>query len=67
MTQPALNLQWIDARQNDVQEKIDALRQKLSVKGNIVSEEGKRRTIEIFGAPLTPAEVAETICRDVAE
>ncbi len=67
MSQNALNLAWIDARKDDVKSQIDALRRKLSLKGNVVSEAGKKRTIEIFGAPLTPAEVVETICRDVAE
>jgi histidinol dehydrogenase len=31
----------------------------------VVSEAGRRRTIEVFGQPLSPAEVAERICRDV--
>ncbi|MBR4750764.1 MAG: histidinol dehydrogenase [Thermoguttaceae bacterium] len=67
MSENALKLAWIDARKDDVGSKIDALRQKLSLKGNVVSEAGKKRTIEIFGAPLTPAEVVAKICGDVAE
>ncbi len=67
MSENALKLAWIDARKDDVGSQIDALRQKLSLKGNIVSEAGKKRTIEIFGAPLTPAEVVAKICGDVAE
>lgn len=67
MSSNPLNIAWIDARKDDVQPQIDALRQKLSLNGNIVSEAGKRRTIEIFGEPLTPAQVVEKICRDVAE
>ena len=66
MSENALKLTWIDARKDDVRKQINALRQKLSLKGNIVSEAGKRRTIEIFGAPLTPAEVVNKICFDVA-
>ncbi len=66
MSENALKLTWIDARKDDVRKQISALRQKLSLKGNIVSEAGKRRTIEIFGAPLTPAEVVNKICFDVA-
>ncbi|MBQ1337341.1 MAG: histidinol dehydrogenase, partial [Thermoguttaceae bacterium] len=65
MSENALKLTWIDARKDDVRKQINALRQKLSLKGNIVSEAGKRRTIEIFGAPLTPAEVVNKICFDV--
>lgn len=41
------------------------LRQRLSPAGNVVSESGKRRTIEVFGEPLSPAEVVERICGDV--
>ena len=67
MDQNTLKIEWIDARKDDVQSKIDALRQKLSLKGNIVSESGKQRTIEIFGAPLTPQQVVEKICADVDE
>ena len=67
MGENALKLAWIDARKDDVRSQIDALRQKLSIKGNIVSEAGKKRTVEIFGAPLTPAEVVAKICGDVAE
>ena len=67
MEREALKIAWIDARQDDVGAKIAALREKLSLKGNIVSEAGKQRTIEIFGAPLTPAEVVAKICDDVAE
>lgn len=67
MSENALKIAWIDARKDDVRSQIDSLRQKLSIKGNIVSEAGKQRTIEIFGAPLTPAEVVEKICHDVAE
>ncbi len=43
------------------------LRAKLSPRGNVVSEAGQRKTIEVFGEPLTPAEVVERICRDVRE
>lgn len=32
-----------------------------------MSERGRQRTIELFGAPLTPQQVVEQICRDVAE
>lgn len=66
MNHNALQIDWIDARKDDIQSKINALREKLSLKGNIVSEAGKQRTIEIFGAPLTPQEVVAKICTDVA-
>ena len=67
MAQTELQIEWIDARQDDVATKIDALRKKLSLKGNIVSEAGKKKTIEIFGEPLTPQEVVDKICADVSK
>ena len=42
MDQNTLKIEWIDARKDDVQSKIDALRQKLSLKGNIVRENSAR-------------------------
>jgi len=42
------------------------LRHSLSVRGDIVSEAGRQRTIDVFGRPLTPQQVVERICRDVA-
>ena len=41
MRENALKLAWIDARKDNVSLQIDALRQKLSLKGNIVSEAGQ--------------------------
>ncbi|MHB8736759.1 MAG: histidinol dehydrogenase [Terriglobales bacterium] len=55
----------IDACRDDARRAIAALRQRLSPRGEVVSEEGRRRTIDVFGAPLTPAQVVEQICGDV--
>jgi len=44
---------------------LDALRQRLSPAGNVVSESGRRRTIEVFGEPFSPQQVVERICGDV--
>ena len=43
------------------------LRQRLSPRGDMVSQEGRRRTEQIFGEPMTPAGVVERICTDVAQ
>ena len=51
MVQP-LNIERIDTRRDDVGAKLAALRQKLSPAGNVVSEAGRRRTMEVFGEPL---------------
>jgi histidinol dehydrogenase len=61
----ALNIQRIDTRQDDVQTALDVLRQRMSPRGDVVSEEGRRRTIEVFGEPLAPQAVVERICGEV--
>lgn len=61
----ALKIQRIDARRGDARSAIMALRAKLAPSGNIVSEAGRRKTVEVFGRELTPAEVVERICADV--
>jgi histidinol dehydrogenase len=61
----ALSIQTIDCRHNDAREVLDQLRDKLSPRGNIVSEASRQRTIELFGEPLSPQDVVERICEDV--
>jgi histidinol dehydrogenase len=60
-----LNIPRIDTREDNVQQALQALRHKLSPRGDLVSERGRRRTIAVFGAPLTPQQVVEKICGDV--
>ena len=62
-----LHIRRIDTRQHDVRAAIAELRQRLGLRGNVVSAAGRQRTIEVFGAPLTPSEVVERICNDVAQ
>jgi histidinol dehydrogenase len=62
-----LKITRIDTRRDDVQAALDALREKLSPRGDVVSEEGRRRTLEVFGEPLSPAQVVQRICTDVRE
>jgi histidinol dehydrogenase len=64
MSQP-VSIQRIDTRQDDLGAVLAALRAKLSPAGNIVSEAGRRRTVEVFGQPLTPQQVIEQICSDI--
>jgi histidinol dehydrogenase len=59
------SIQRIDTRSGDVRAALDALREKLSPAGNVVSEAGRRRTIEVFGEPRSPQQVVERICSDV--
>lgn len=62
-----LNIAWIDSRRDDIRAEMAKLREKLSPRGDIVSQEGRKRTIEIFGEALTPVQVVQRICRDVEE
>ena len=63
----ALEILRIDSRKDDIGEAMDRLRRRLSPQGNVVSQAGRQRTIEIFGEPLSPVEVVRRICRDVDE
>ena len=55
----------IDTRHDDVEAQLQSVRDKLSPKGDVVSEAGRRRTIEVFGEPLSPQQVVQRICADV--
>lgn len=55
----------IDTRQDNVQSALDALRERLSPRGNVVSEAGRRLTVEVFGEAFSPQQVVERICGEV--
>lgn len=57
----------IDTRRDDVRQALNALRERLSPRGNLVSEEGARKTLEVFGEPLSPQQVVERICGDIRD
>jgi histidinol dehydrogenase len=67
MPEAELKIERIDTRREDARRALAALRERLSPRAGIVSEAGRRRTIEIFGEPLTPQRVVETICNDVRD
>ncbi len=48
-----LKIQRIDTRQAGAQASVDALRAKLAPSGEVVSEAGGRKTMEVFGKPLS--------------
>ena len=60
-----LSITQIDARRDDVVVALQQLRARLSPQGNLVSERGRAKTVEVFGQPLTPEQVVTTICSDV--
>jgi histidinol dehydrogenase len=61
-----LRIRRIDCASDDAERAIAELRAELSPKGNVVSPEGRARTIAAFGEPLEPRQVVERICNDVA-
>ena len=60
-----LDITTIDTRHDDARGLINALRKKLSPQGDVVTESGRQRTVELFGEPLSPQEVVTRICGDV--
>ncbi|MCA9053589.1 MAG: histidinol dehydrogenase [Planctomycetaceae bacterium] len=63
----SLPISFIDCTQGDATQLFADLRERLSPRGDVVSEAGRRRTIELFGEPLSPQQVVERICHDVRE
>jgi len=57
----------IDLASADGRARLDALRRTLVSQGELVSPAGRQRTIDVFGAPLTPRQVVERICADVRQ
>ena len=60
-----LEIQRIDTRQPESAATIAQLRAKLAPAGNVVSDAGRQKTLEVFGTPMAPTEVVERICSDV--
>src|SRR4051794_34286131 len=63
----ALNICRIDCASDDARRAIGALRERLSPKGDVVSPQGRARTVAAFGEPLTPQQGGERICGDVRD
>jgi histidinol dehydrogenase len=61
-----ISMRRIDCSRDDAARMIAELRKELSPQGNVVSPEGKARTIAVFGEPLLPRQVVERICNDVS-
>mgnify|MGYP001279932191 CR=1 FL=1 len=53
------------AAETDLAAALAGLSQNLGMSGAIVSEASRRKTVEVFGAPLTPLEVVRRILADV--
>lgn len=59
-------MQKINANSENITDLMTTLRKRLSPRGDIVSSASRARTIEIFGEALTPQQIVEKICSDVA-
>ena len=62
-----LSIQRINTSDAASAAQIEALREKLSPQGDVVSEAGRQKTIEVFGEPLSPVAAVERICGDVRQ
>src|SRR5438477_7036027 len=60
-----LNVPIVDWPGEEGERLMAELRRRLSPRGDIVSEMGKQRTVELFGESLSPQQVVERICTDV--
>lgn len=60
-----MKLLQIDARHDNLECALGDLRRRLSPHGDVISEQGKHKTVEVFGELLTPQQVVERICQDV--
>ncbi|QGJ70841.1 Histidinol dehydrogenase [Planctomycetales bacterium 10988] len=65
MTAQPLAIARLRCDQEDAPARLAALREKLSPQGDIVSEAGRRITLEVFGEALAPTQVVQKICHDV--
>ncbi|GAB4128495.1 histidinol dehydrogenase [Thermopirellula anaerolimosa] len=61
----SLTIRKLDTSDGGGEAALQRLRHELSPRGEVVSEESRRRTVAVFGEPLTPTQVVERICRDV--
>lgn len=64
---PSLQITRIDTRYDDVQQELRELAERLSPRGDIVSEAGRQRTMSVFGEALSPQQVVERICGEVLD
>jgi histidinol dehydrogenase len=62
-----LAIRRIDTSQPGAADELAALRRQLSADGDVVSEAGRKKTLEVFGEALTPQQTVERICREVRE
>jgi histidinol dehydrogenase len=62
-----LTIRRIQHTAADAASQLTQLRQQLSLQADVVSPRGRQLTEQVFGAPLTPAQVVARICNDVRQ
>jgi histidinol dehydrogenase len=62
----ALSIRRIDCSRDNARSAIADLRRQLSPQGDVVTPEGHARTVAAFGESLSPQQVVERICSDIA-
>jgi len=60
-----LRIPTLDCSRDDPMALLADLRCKLSMQGDMVSDAGRQRTMDLFGEPLSPRKVVQRICSDV--
>jgi histidinol dehydrogenase len=60
-----LNILRIDCARDDASDALRSLRRRLSPRGDVVSPQGRARTVAAFGEVLSPQEAVSRICADV--
>ncbi|HEY1068685.1 MAG TPA: histidinol dehydrogenase [Pirellulales bacterium] len=65
MSDVSLKIARIRCDAQDAAAELAQVRAKLSPQGDVVSEAGRRKTLEVFGEALSPRQVVQRICRDV--
>ncbi len=67
MPEGPLKIERIDVSREEMGEQLADLRRRLSPRGDVLSEESRQRTIEVFGEPLSPSEVVKQVCERVRD
>jgi histidinol dehydrogenase len=62
----ALAIRRIDCSRDNAKSAIAELRRQLSPQGDVVTPEGRARTVAAFGESLSPQQVVDRICSDIA-
>ncbi len=61
-----INIKWIETGTDSAITELSGLRQRLSPEGEVVSEAGRQKTMQVFGEAIPPSEVVKRICNDVS-